>query len=687
MEDFFDEQWLSTSFLVSEGSVAGWEHQYKDWSTADDSLYSARLGGNLVINPRPQYTRYADIRSKGANSASRAVEIHNMGGMHGMGRFYSAQQNDTMDVLTIRVGVVQYSSIANFARKMFDSDFAYFANTGKARTKTLTILGKVIGVCVGVYLFGVVGLMLIGIRETASFFGAKTSRFSAFKPEPQMYWSACNNILNNILVNEGFIRSEERADPDSRVVPTTGGDRAEETYLQKVHELLPDVYIDKYGVDLFAIATKAQRLSDQRFRERLAREDSTSFEAFIGGEFGSVETPTTDPSAWSLADFVRKFTTFSYFTEDGSGGHESHMTLNPKENALGQNTGKDGVTLGPTPGSETDDAEVAVPADADKYFDYFGALRQQAADFVSFRVNHVASVSESFSTTVGESEISLKVNSASSTAREARFALAGGNLGDSAFTNMIESAGRAVGEIATHAADTMSLGLSNALQGVFGAAYIDFTKVFKNSTVSLPTHTFTVDLNTPYNNSVSRMINMHVPLSCLLPLIMPLSTGRQSYTSPFALQMFLRGKLQSRYCMMKSMQVERGITNTPFDTDGHCMGFRVTFSFVDMASIVHMPISTGPMFGGNRATDSDSVLYDYLAVLGGLDIKSQLYRGSSARLGWAKTKTGFQLATSSAAWAMYSESIVRSKYVSFLTLTGSNLLGSITPAAAITKSH
>lgn len=697
METFFDEEWVSSAFLVAKDNIAEYEFRYKDWSTADESLFSSRLGGNLVVNARPQYTRYADIRSVGSNADSQPVSLLNLGGYHGMGRFYSRQVNDNMEILNIRVGLVQYTSLDQFTRMMFDDDFAYFVNTGKSRSKTLSVVGAIMGMVLGFYLFGVAGLLLIGVRELSSFFGQRTSRFSSFKPAPHMYWSACSVFLNNILINEGFIREKKERDEDDRTIPPHGGDEMEvggDQYLNKIHQLMPDVFIDKYGVDLFAIATKAQRIQDRRFRDRVRESGSTTLEAFVKGEWQiSTKPKYNDAGAFSLVDFVKKFTTFGYFMEDGTA--RNHFTLNPKQEQVNPSGGassaatnmstatKSGTVGSPGVAGSTVDLDdsnlgTGAPSDADSYFEYFGALRQQAADFVSFRVDHISSISETFSTTVGESEISIKVNSASSAARETRFMLAGGNIADGAFSDVIGSISEGVSAIASKAGGTLTLGLTNALKGVFGAAFIDFPQVFKNSSVTLPTHRFSMDLNVPYNNSISRLINMHVPMSCIVPLILPLSAGRQSFTSPFALQAFVRGKFQSRYCMMKSLTVERGINNTPFDTDGKCMGFRISFDFVDMASIMHMPISTGPLFGGDSATDRDSILFDYLAILGGLDIRSQIYNTPQARINWAKSKTGFQLATSAAAWAMYSESIMRSKYVSFMSLGGSDILSGLT---------
>lgn len=656
-----DKAWASSAFFIKPSSMKKTDYKYKAWSSADDGMYSSRLGGNLVINPRPQYTRYADIRSKGIRSDTRPVTLSSEHATFGQGRFYARQLQETQEVLTLRVGLVHFTSLARFTRLMFDDDYAYFVNTGKTRNKFLKVIGEIIGAVVGFYAFGMAGLMIIGIRTLAGYFGAKTSRFSSFRPEPLMYWSACNVLLNNILVNEGFMRTN-RIDLESRKAGPEGGEKIEQgkaAYVQKLHDLMPDAFIGEFGVDLFAIATKAQRLSDEVFKDRTQAEESMGLIDYISQDDTKSEQKYTDKKPYSLPDFIRTFTSFSYFTRKDKGSG-SGFTLNPKEEA------------GSSP-----DQEPTGPADKDGYFEHFGAIRQQGADFVSFRVEHIKSMSESFSTTVGESEISIKLNSASSAARETRFMFAGGNLGDGDIANAVESAAGGLGEILTQAGATLSLGLTNVLKGVFGSAYLDFPQVYKTSSMTLTTHTFSMDLVAPNNNAISRLINLHVPMCCLLPLILPLSTGRQSYTSPFSLQAFVKGKMQSRFCMMSNMTFERGINNMPFGIDGRATGIKVTFTFVDMANIMHMAVSTGMMFSGDTATDHDSILYDYLAVLSGLDIKSTLYNIPATRLKFAKTKTGIQLATSAAAMAMYTEGALRSKLASFMTMGASDLINSI----------
>ena len=67
----------------------------------------------------------------------------------------------------------------------------------------------------------------------------------------------------------------------------------------------------------------------------------------------------------------------------------------------------------------------------------------------------------------------------------------------------------------------------------------------------------------------------------LLAGILPLSTGKASYTSPFLCQLYDRGRLQIRLGMIESLSITRGTTNLAFDKHGQALGIDVTFSVVE----------------------------------------------------------------------------------------------------------
>jgi hypothetical protein len=151
---------------------------------------------------------------------------------------------------------------------------------------------------------------------------------------------------------------------------------------------------------------------------------------------------------------------------------------------------------------------------------------------------------------------------------------------------------------------------------------------------------YALTLISPYGNKMSQMINIYVPLCMLLAGVLPLSTGRQSYTSPFLVELYDKGRAQTRLGMIDTMSITRGVSNLGFNREGEAMAIDVAFSIKDMSSVLHMPIVQGfdilnPL---NNIFDDDTVFSDYMSVLGSLSLNDVIY--TSQRLKLALTRKG-----------------------------------------------
>ena len=176
------------------------------------------------------------------------------------------------------------------------------------------------------------------------------------------------------------------------------------------------------------------------------------------------------------------------------------------------------------------------------------------------------------------------------------------------------------------------------------------------------------------------MMNIHIPLVCLLALALPLSTGKQSYTSPFLIEIYDKGRQQSRLAIVDSMSVTRGTGNLGFTNEGHVMGVDVSFTVKDLSSVLHMPIAQGISFSAAAAGaiaagamagvagaaggfalgaiaagafDEDTVFTDYMAVLGGMGLSDQIYAWRKYKLNLTKTMANFSTWASWAHWASW----------------------------------
>jgi len=72
IDQVFDSEWVKSTFITADPDIVTANNDgYKKWlranryfSTADFKFTSSSPGMSMAVNPKPQFTRYADIRSK-----------------------------------------------------------------------------------------------------------------------------------------------------------------------------------------------------------------------------------------------------------------------------------------------------------------------------------------------------------------------------------------------------------------------------------------------------------------------------------------------------------------------------------------------------------------------------------------------------------------------------------------------
>ena len=117
--------------------------------------------------------------------------------------------------------------------------------------------------------------------------------------------------------------------------------------------------------------------------------------------------------------------------------------------------------------------------------------------------------------------------------------------------------------------------------------------------------------------------------------------------------MYDPGRQQSRLCMMESLSITRGVGNVGFNQDHQPLAIDVSFSFVDMSSIMHVDISSGfGFFDQDGAFDEQNSFSDYMAVLAALGVKEQIYAATRSKLVIARQIRKLETLKSPAMWAM-----------------------------------
>jgi hypothetical protein len=650
-----DSEWVRTSFLLAEDNIKGKTEEERadllQWrleTTASQKWTNSRLGGNFTINTIPQYTRYSDIRIKGMALRNHQGDLEqNLG----MGRFHSEQMDDAQQIIHMQFGQPEYNGMLSFFTSFFDGDASIMASEG--RGTIFYYLGRAAGLIISIATVVRFPVYILGGFAARYFLGMPSSKYYYMVPRMPLYWNRVNMIANHIAVNMGLVPrvwdTEDGAAAKDKTRPE------DDPYVQYAYRNARDIFNKDGGINVYAVANKAQRMADNYYNALIqAAEETGNTESYEnpGTIKGMAEKMRAVASTPIRDDGPRPFNQYLEEYHDSAIGNMKYRRTDSVTNsdisehqqagqAEGTETKADNKPSNfgslrdkylPTDANDPSEqpgavssffngiGEALIPGygKEDGFFDYWMANRRDGSDYVSFRVNFEGTVSESFSNGVRDSDISQKFNGFSNTARSARFTFSEGKTGIAP----LDWVTGAATDLFAGALDGIHMG---GLLSLAGSAFVDIPKHWENSTVSLPTTSYTIELRAPYGNKLSRFMNLYVPLACLLAGTLPISTGKQSYTSPFLCNLFSRGRAHVRLGMIESLTITRGAGNMGWNKNNECLGIDISISVVDLSSIAHMPLDTGSLNPLKGVFDEDNMFNDYMAVLGNLSLADQTY--------------------------------------------------------------
>lgn len=645
-----DHDWLRQSFMISHGTQLTDSGNPTDeevtirtrfFTTARFKFSDTTIGGNMVINPAPQFSRTADPRIKGLYQNSE-----------GLGRFYSEALDDNKRVITMSFGVPSFNSLDTFYRGFYDHNAATVARTGRAPSIFYTA-GQAIGFVAG-FLSPWLVLYSLGSAFIKTAMNQPSSKYFFFKPTMATYWSAVQGVANDIAVKTQLI-SRKLDNVVGTPNKTTGDVRNSALTDSDLNDINKHIYsvIDSYdentgegnGINVYAVATRYQRIQRAAFKALEKYYASRS----ISGDFAN----TVDDeglvvlqqvsSAINRPDLRNPKQSFSDYLKNWSGGGSPGAYTAPSNNSASDAKTESGNGDSAASPQGTQDLltekSIANSSDADKdsWLNFLLAELDDGAQYVSFRVENTGDAGESFSNQIGESEIASKINSISGSARSTRFSLAEGEIVGGLAGKLVQGVTGAVKDIAMGAANSLGI---DGIAALGGNAFADIPKYWMNSTASLPRMNYRMRLVSPYGNRYSKFVNIWLPVSMLLAASLPLSAGPHAYTSPFLCQLFDRGRAQTRLGMIESLQISRGLSNLAFNKIGEPMSVELSFSVVELSNIVHMPIakSFNPVgdLGISAIFDNESLYHDYIATLSSLSLTEQIYVGERLKIGLTK---------------------------------------------------
>ena len=583
IERLKNSQWTRQSFLLPTNAIDEEDMRRRVLTSASYKFTDTTLGGNFSINAPPQFTRFADIKVGGATDIifSRAAglfqKVSDTGSFtsrqspsRGMGRYYSEAIDDNGQHVVMRFGVPEFNSLFGFLGGMYDPAMSAIARTGR-NLGLLYSGGRALGFLAALPFQPII----LGSQAIRFFTESPTTKYYSMKPTMPLYWTAVNTMVNAIAVNMGitprFLTAEQRKVFQNPNEPGTAE-------AQRFHEWLPDVISETGILDMYAVATRAQRLAHRNnldLIQRLERNlDANSARSQLSREMRDFQDePVREAPPTKITDYITAYTNLVGNENYTSSDDNVVETLGNREkyNNEGGSSASEGSGWG------------------NRFADFFEGERRDGSSFVTFRVDFSGTANESFSNSTREADLAQRMNSQSASARTTRINLAEGNIGDGGLASAAEAIIGGMQDVVSGMAAQFQI---SGLVGVLaGSAFVDIPKVWDQSTANLPKMDYTIQLRSPYGNRYSRLQNLIVPLCMLLAGALPLSTGSRSYTAPFLCEAYCRGRAAIRLGMIDSLSISRGEGNVGWNQDGEPLGIDVSFSILDLSSVLHMPVA------------------------------------------------------------------------------------------------
>lgn len=674
------EDWTQQAFLTTTQYMTAQDVLNRGHSQAAYKFNDTSLGGGFAINVRPQFTPYADVRAKNELGSSGNTDI-GYSGRSGIGRYYSEAIDDNAQIIHLRFGVPVFNSMTQFFTGFYDGTAANVARTGRMSDGFFRTIGQAVGLVVSVLWVPLLLLNALG-NAYKFFFKKQSSKFYYMKPTMMSYWTAVNNVVNQIAVNRG-LHPKIPVLGDNPNTPSTdtadqaigAGYKIDANIMQQIGGIVPDLIDPKTGsIDVYAIAGRAQRMKvayDREISQALANGTIQDYQGFIQAGrtgLGSVARMAKPSLGIAVTRWIQSAIGALAGDKTASDGEIDLKAIPQKSTAADGTVTSTNPTEAPT-----------------SVMDYFVGETDDGTQFASFKVDYTGAVSESFSNSLVESDLQQKFNSTSSQARSARFNMADGNLGGGTLGALVGGVASAAGDLIKGALDSLSI---SGLMALGGSAFVDIPKHWDTSSANLPEGHYSMTLISPYGNPISQMINIYIPLAMILVAALPLATGKQSHTSPFLCEWYDKGRCQSRLGMVTSLSITRGTSNLGFNREGNAMAIEVNFTITDLSGVVAMPISQGFSFSGAVAGaaggaaagaavggvpgavvgaaaggavgsqmstmfDDETAYSDYIAVLSAMSLNQQIYPFNRFKLRMAQSIRNLEMLTSPAKIAMF----------------------------------
>jgi hypothetical protein len=605
---------LDLTFVESETSDGNNKWYYKN--VADMEWMSTDIGGHMAINPPNSFTRFADIPRKGLRTDTEEFMDNPLSSNLGMGRRWGDMFQHTMHtrLLYLEAGKPKFRSLFSYYMNAIDYGASVVANEG--RWLGYYNVGKAVGTVAQFIAYPVFSAIYYITTEIIELLvGATDFRYYSFREDMHNYLSTVNNLYTSFLVERGIIKFKidpSDSSPEKKYgfpISVEGQD------LDDIKELLPEVFSSSKGIDLFRLVAKPQNILNKMVKAEKQILESGS------GSIPQVDNPETK----SLQDVYREVSNLKSMKAEVD---DKGRPLVANKKLPEPDSSKDATEL-----TKKDDKGMIERfiQDLDDWWKefkkYYGIMGSFGFNNICLYVDYLGSSTITFNNEIKDIPAKQVLNSIGSASRDIKFSLSGGNvLGDVA-TEVLR-AGR---DVAMGTLEKVTFGLSNVIMALMGGGYLDFPKMWSDSSVTLPTYSFKIHAGSPSGDPLSLSVEIDLILSFLLALSLPQSIGNAGYTSPPLCRAYIRGLCNIDFGMVTSLTITTGNGKIGRNVEGVPLDAEISFTITDFSDIAVTPTNSGFLGSYHMNLQDYAPLERWIRTVGGRSYAGSRYISKEIR--------------------------------------------------------
>ena len=629
-----DDKWIKNAFMVDAMDLSI-EDAYGSIYDIDTFKFTdTSLGGSISLNVYPQFTRYTDIRMPSRIMKRNEVTVTNMSGNFGMGHYYSEAIDDNSFNVYFEFGVPNFNNILFYFLSATDYKKAVIANEG--RSPIFYDLGELSGTIALVIAFPYITIPLIIIKKVAltlGDLGVFPGRFDYYYLKPTMfnYWATVNSIVTMMATELGiasswFMPKSDVNDNDKVGIPL----EINQEEIDAFKKLMPDIITSGNVINVHGMVAKAQKRLIELRRKQLKTLENLSKSFTVDPENVSEEVlnnlDVTDVKVNDLWQELKNKTSKMsdlYGKEKDTNKKEKNTKANneqPNQDQVDKLLKDDKIKLERKLRKED---QTSWLSDA---IDVFQSVFNEGARYAIFRVEFLGSATESFSNTTTTVDTIDAINEMGKTWRKMKYNIAAGEV------PILGDVIKGVTDFISGQLSGITLGLSNVVGSFLSGMTLEAPMRWDDSTFNLPSLNFRMRLISHSAHPIAQLRGIYIPLAAILAAALPRSTGPKSYTSPFALSMYLRGYQRVTLGMITSLSITRGVSNLPYNKYMRPLAIDVNFTVTDFSQVIASPTPSNLLSSGDIAYDDEAGINRYIAALCGRDLFSATHIGSRFKI-------------------------------------------------------